>query len=444
MKRRSSCSPVFLTLALILLLLPTVSSIQGQENKIGAIQFQFDRESQVYSVGEKATITVTAATKEGTPVNSGTLTITLTNDGRDKICEPLVFDLSKDNPATINKGLDFPGFMQILAIAKAEGEKEISALAGTAFDPEKIEPGLPAPDDFDEFWARGKEEVRALDLDLKQTKIDSLSNDKRDAYSISFATVNAQRVYGYLSIPKNGSAPYPALVNVPGAGPGIGPDAWLADQGFVVLNMNVFPYECPLDKNERQKLYDEYNATLGERYCYHNGADREQYFFRAPYLGIDRAIDWLAEQDYVDSSRMGYYGTSQGGASALILGGLNDHFCAILSSVPALCDHSGLLKGRSPGWPRIVDFFKGDEKVLEATRYLDAVNFARKIDSAKIDVTVGFIDATCSPSSVYAAFNSIPSEQKAIFHETKLGHQNGEQYKQAFERLLDRVKNNGR
>ena len=141
---------------------------------------------------------------------------------------------------------------------------------------------------------------------------------------------------------------------------------------------------------------------------------------------------------------MGYYGTSQGGASALILGGLNKHFCAILSSVPALCDHAGLLKGRSPGWPRLVDFYNGDEKTLEASRYLDGVNFASNIDSATIDLTVGFIDVTCSPSSVYAAFNAIPSEKKAIYHETQLGHQNGAQYKEAFQRLLERVRNNGR
>ena len=102
------------------------------------------------------------------------------------------------------------------------------------------------------------------------------------------------------------------------------------------------------------------------------------------------------------------------------------------------------MKGRSPGWPRLVDFYNGDEKTLEASRYLDGVNFASNIDSATIDLTVGFIDVTCSPSSVYAAFNAIPSEKKAIYHETQLGHQNGAQYKEAFQRLLERVRNNGR
>ncbi len=429
----------------LLLLFLAASTTYAQNVAINAIKFSFDRDSQCYQINENATIAISALTADGELANTGSLSVKLTNDGRDAVGEGTTYDLSQANPVKLEVGLSFPGFLQIQVQAQAEGnEKPCSALAGLAFEPEKIEPGLPLPDDFEEFWAKGKEEVRAIDIDVQQTKIDSASNDKHDVYAVNFATVNNQRVYGYLSVPKTGEASYPTLVNVPGAGPGVGAEAWLADQGFVVLNMNVFPYECPLDGKERTKLYDDYNAKLGKRYCYLNGDDRDQYFFRAVYLGIDRVIDWLADQEYVDSNRMGYYGTSQGGASALILGGLNKHFCAILSSVPALCDHSGLLKGRSPGWPRIVDFYQGDEKVLEASRYLDGVNFARFIDDAVIDVTVGFIDVTCSPSSVYSAFNSIPSKQKTIYHETQLGHQNGEQYKQAFQKLQNRVKNNGR
>ncbi len=435
----------FVRLAAVFMLTTLLAATAfAQNDAVENVTFKFDRESQCYSVGEEATVTISVVNKEGL-VKSGSLTVAFTNDGRDQVAEPLSFDLAQGNPVTVKGSIDFPGFLQILATCKSVDEKTSkSALAGAAFDPEKIEPGLPKPDDFDEFWNKGKAEVRALPLDLKQTKIDSLCDDEVDVFSVNFATVNDRRVYGYLCVPKKGEAPYPTIVNVPGAGPGVGPEKWLAQRGFVVLNMNVFPYEVPLDGKERQAAYDKYNNDLGMRYCYYDGADRDKYFFRAAYLGIDRAVDWLAEQDYTDTNRMGYYGTSQGGASALILGGLNSHFCAILSSVPALCDHGGIEKGRSAGWPRIVDFYHGDQKVLEASRYLDGVNFARNIDKATIDVTVGFIDGVCSPSSVYAAFNVIPSKNKTILHETGLGHQNGEQYKKAFERFLERVNNNGR
>ena len=413
----------------------------AQDISVDSITFQFDRSSQCYSVGDEASVTINVW-GNGELLRSGVLTVVFTNDGLDKVAEPVVVDLGKDNPITLKATLEFPGFLQVLATAKsADGSTSKSALAGVAFDPEKIEPGLPQPVDFDDFWSESKAEVRKTPIDLQQTKIDELSNDDVEVFSISFATINNRRVYGYLSRPKNGNVPFPAIVNVPGAGPGVGPEIQFAKRGFVVLNMNVFPYEVPIDAAKRQEMYDQYNKDLGVRYCYFNASNRNDYFFRAAYLGIDRAVDWLAEQEYVDANRIGYYGTSQGGASALILGGLNDHFCAILASVPALCDHAGCKKGRSSGWPKLLDFYHNDPEVLEASRYLDAVNFARKIDKATIDVTVGFIDGVCSPSSVYAAYNVIPSKSKTMLHETGLGHQNGGQYAQAFERFLDRVKN---
>ena len=434
----------FLSRIIVIAVFTTIlftKAVFAQDVSFDSITFQFDRSSQCYSVGDEASVTVNVFGKDEL-IHSGFLTVTFTNDGLEKIAEPVIVDLSKDNPITLKAKLEFPGFLQILATAKStDGSASKSALAGVAFSPEKIDPGLPPPADFDEFWSAGKAEVRKTPIDIEQTKIDELSDEDVEVYSVSFATINNRRVYGFLSKPKKGNAPFPTIINVPGAGPGVGPEAQFAKRGFVVLNMNVFPYEVPLDPKKRQEAYDRYNKKLGVRYCYHNASDRNNYFFRAAYLGIDRAIDWLAEQDYVDANRIGYYGTSQGGASGLILGGLNDHFCAILASVPALCDHAGFKKGRSSGWPKLVDFYHNDSDVLEASRYLDAVNFARKINDAAIDVTVGFIDGVCSPSSVYAAYNVIPSKSKTILHETGLGHQNGAQYSQAFERFLDRVKN---
>lgn len=440
---KNKFSLLFSVFALILTSFVSGATL-AQDAAFDVISFDFDRESQCYSVGEEASITISATLKDEL-VKSGSLTVTFTNDGRDEVAAPLTFDLSENNPVTVTGALSFPGFLQIRATAKsADGNSSKSALAGAAFDPEKIEPGLPKPDDFDEYWNRGRAEVRSIPMDLQQQKIDSLSNESHTVYEVSFATVNDQRVYGYLSVPCKGEAPYPVIVNVPGAGPGIGPEFWLADKGFVALTMNVFPYPVSLNTTERQSMYDEFNKNAGKTYCYIDADNRDKFFFRPVYLGIDRAIDWLAEQDYVDASRIGYYGSSQGGASALILGGLNKRFCAILAAVPALCDHGGYEKGRSAGWPKLVDFYHGDANVREASQYLDAVNFARNIDQATIEITVGFIDVVCSPSSVYSAYNVIPSANKAIIHEPKLGHRNEKKFLDAYDRLLERVKNNGR
>ena len=59
--------------------------------------------------------------------------------------------------------------------------------------------------------------------------------------------------------------------------------------------------------------------------------------------------------------------------------------------------------------------------VLEMASYFDAAHFARRITGPVI-VSVGFIDQTCSPSSVYAAFNEIRTP-KRIFNGPLNGHE---------------------
>ena len=61
-------------------------------------------------------------------------------------------------------------------------------------------------------------------------------------------------------------------------------------------------------------------------------------------------------------------------------------------------------------------------QVVNAVRYYDAVNFAARTKAPGF-FTVGFIDTTCPPSSVYAAYNALRS-RKEIFHDIAAGHTN--------------------
>lgn len=417
------------TLFAALCMLTSAAAYAGGVDKI---TISFDHEDALYKVGEEATFTISALDASGAPADSGVLTIRGTNDGRDVLGTATV-DLASEQPSTYTYGLSKPGFVKVFVDWKsADGSEKKDALAGVGFEPEKIKPGQPKPDDFDEFWAAGKAEVRAIPIDVQQRKLEEQSNENRDMYAISFATVNNQRVTGYLGIPKTGKAPYPALVNVAFAGTGFGPDMAATDEGFVTFTLNVFPYEVPIDETVRNETYKAFNDQLGCAYFEYNMRDRDNYFYRAPILGLDRAIDWFAEQEYVDPERIGYHGTSQGGGMGLILTGLNKHIKRAMFSVPAMCDPSGYLEGRNSGWPQLPYNWrnKTEEEITqtrEALRYYDAANFAQSID-IPATVTVGFIDVTCCPSSVYATYNSIPSKHKQIKNGIGVWHTNDTNY----------------
>ena len=411
-------------------LLACVSLVWADEIKV---EVDLDRENHTYTLDENAQFTVKVTDANGELVKEGQLQCVFTNDNRIELNRETV-DLSQSNPATVSGNLGVPGFLSLRATFNG-----VSALGGAAFEPEKIEPAQPMPDDFWDYWRGLQKKLRAeVPADLQLEKIDSWSNDKKTTYRISMATFDGQRAYGFLAVPA-GDGPFPVLVTVSWAGVGFGPEATgPVNEGFMVLAMPIFPYPVAIDYAERQKQYDDYNEGLGIRYCYYGAPDRDKYFFRNAYLGIDRVMDYVLERPDADKTRVGYFGTSQGGGSALILGGLNGKFTHISGNVPALCDHGGAIVNRSPGWPKLYDTVQ-DPKVAEMGPYFDGVNFARGI-TCPIRISVGFIDTTCSPSSVYAAFNMIPSKDKEMLIEPHRGHATGEKSAQIMQWVKEAVK----
>ena len=105
-------------------------------------------------------------------------------------------------------------------------------------------------------------------------------------------------------------------------------------------------------------------------------------------------------------------GGSQGGALSIITAALNEKVKALVAFYPALCDLSGYAKGRAGGWPHM---FKDKESLtnerLKTTAYYDVVNFARLLKVPGF-YSWGYNDRTCSPTSVYSAYNIISAPKE--------------------------------
>ena len=377
-----------------------------------------DKADAVYKCGEKAVFTITASDDEGKPLPTAAK-VRFTNDGRKLIREDVI-DFSKKATQTVEGSMDVPSFLKMVVSAQydnAEGKKVTAhSQAAAAFEPDKIRAAKPEPKDFMDYWKGELEKAnKEIPLDVQMTKMDKLSNDNHTSYRISFAAPGG-RVYGFLCVPSK-PGKKPAIVSVPGAGPGVlAPEV---NDNYVSLVMNVHPYDTATPDKSYKDLYAELNKN--GVYMYHGGADRQNNFYHRPIIGIARAVEWLAKRDDVNAKRIGYHGNSQGGGFGFILGGLTHRFAAIVCNVPALCDHYGADMERNPGWPFYVHNFRGQENIDSMLPYYDAVNFARHI-GAPIRVIVGFIDTTCSPSSIYAAFNAIRSKDKKIINELDMGH----------------------
>ena len=408
-----------------------------------------DRSDCLYRCGETAKISVTAVDTNGIAVKSGKVSVVFDNFGDRKVSPDRVVDLGKENPFTVNGSRTTPGFLRLtlkpfdkdvvgLGNRGYNGKPRVNEpyYYGVGFEPERIEAGTPNPPDFDAFWAdaiRNLEETVPLDPQVEP--ITEGAPEGFNLFRVSFATCGGRRVYGWLVEPKDLSrGPFRGKVEVPGAGLGATVPTG-AEPDTVRLLINVHTYPQPEAKDaagrvdlktpyERQK--EKWAKPFGVKDYYLGGIHlgREQYFYYAAILGINRAIDWLATRPSCDPSRISYRGTSQGGGFGLYLTALNKHISRSCIFVPALTDLLGSkIEGRESGWPRLIEEQLPENRAAAEkwAPYFCGVNFARRI-TCPIRFVVGFADTVCPPHAGYAAYNVCPSKDKKIINGIAMFH----------------------
>ena len=376
-----------------------------------------ERESAVYRKGETVTFEL-KLDENGRPAD-GEVEWTLSKDGVAPTRSGRV--AVKNGRATVTGRLDEPGFLQLRATVPS-GAQKVTALAGAAVDPEAIRPSAPAPADFDTFWTEQKRRLAAVPANVQLTPVKA-PREGLEAFDVQADAV-ASKVSGYYVRPA-GSPPRsrPAVLTVHGAGVRSadlnGPAGW-AREGAIALDINAHG----LPNGKEKAFYDALAAGELRNYRTAGRESRETVYFLGMMLRMLRAIDVLTAQPEWDGKTLIVYGSSQGGYQAIVAAGLDARVSFFAAGVPAGCDHTGALAGRIAGWPKFIPTTEKSPPpgVVEAVKYFDAVNFAARAKAPGI-FTVGFIDATCPPTSVYAAYNALRGK-KEIFHDVAAGHTN--------------------
>ena len=412
--------PRCLTVCVTLLAI-SFSVLAAQETATAAkaltLNISVDRPDAIYQLGQVATFTIEAQ-EDAQPLNETAVTCVFSKDGwQPKQAETVSL---KNGKATLTGKLDEPGFLLLRAtIGKT------TALAGAAYEPLQLKPSLPPPADFDQFWAKPKDALAEVPMTSKLIRVEPPSKGI-EAFDVEVACVG-KAVTGYLGKPENPKAKsLPAILFVHGAGvrsSNLSSTSWaLKEGGMLALDINAHG----LPNGQPDEFYK--NLAEGELKTYRTAGnhDREECYFKGMFLRMIRAIDFLTSQPEWDGKTLIVYGTSQGGFQALAAAGLDARVTFICAGVPAGCDHTGSAANRISGWPKLAPVDsegKPDPIAFEVARYFDCVNFAGRAKCQGAVVTVGYIDTTCPPTSVYAAFNNLPVP-KAIHADVAAGHSN--------------------
>jgi cephalosporin-C deacetylase-like acetyl esterase len=252
-------------------------------------------------------------------------------------------------------------------------------------------------------------------MDAKLSPVEG-PNANLACFDVQVPCLGGAPVSGYLALPKD-AAPksLPAILWVHGAGvrsASLGSAVKGAQSGM--LSMDINAHGIPNGKPD--EFYRQLSNGPLKDYRQAGRESRETIYFRGMFLRLARAIDFLTSRAEWNGQVLAVVGHSQGGGQALAAGGIDERVTLIAAGVPAICDHTGRAAGRVNGWPKLVPTGadgKPEPVILEASRYVDAVNFASHCRAEAI-LSVGFIDPVCPPSSVYAAFNCLQGPKQMI------------------------------
>jgi cephalosporin-C deacetylase-like acetyl esterase len=400
---------------------PPVESKSASKGEVPRIQSHTDRPEAWYLPGE----TVIFHFKPAADSLKGSVADwQLSKDGLPPFLEGKA-QLNEEGTFKIEGKLDEPGFLSCKIVATAPSGLKVSALCAAAISPEVIQPSMPAPEDFDLFWDTKKKQLANIQPTPRLNKAPSPQPDI-ELFDVQIKCVGPD-VSGYFARPTSKDpALKPAILTLHGAGvrsaSTAGPIAW-AKEGFLAMDINAhgIPNGRPPEHYDGQA--NSLSATSLKDYRFRGITSRESHYFVGMFLRIIRAIDFLTSQKDWDGQTMIVFGSSQGGAQALAAAGLDSRVTFFAAGVPAMCDHTGFAANRINGWPKFLKadpMGDDDQKIAEASRYVDCVNFASRIKAPGI-VTVGFVDTVCPPTGIFAAYNAIPS-QKAIYTQPGIGH----------------------
>jgi cephalosporin-C deacetylase len=157
--------------------------------------------------------------------------------------------------------------------------------------------------------------------------------------------------------------------------------------------------------------------------------DRKQYYFRRVFTDAVRAVDAARTLPGVDAAKTLVAGGSQGGGIALAAAGLVGDLAGAMIDVPFMCHYErALAVTDSDPFGEIRRFFAvhrtRTEAVFDTLSYFDGVNLAKRA-SAPALFSVGLMDETCPPSTVFAAYNAYGGAPKEIVVYPFNGHEGG-------------------
>ena len=279
----------------------------------------------------------------------------------------------------------------------------------------------PRPDDFDAFWDRALEEMRATDsqVELRPAKF---SAPFADCFDLFFTGVGGSRVHAKYLRPKKSTLPHPAVLQFHGYSCDSGD--WNDKLGYVALGFSVASLDCRGQGGISEDLGGVRGNTFKGQIIRGLDDDPNKFAFRQIFLDTAQLAKIVMSFDDVDAGRVGAMGGSQGGALTLACAALVPAIRRAAPMYPFLSDYRRVweMDLAKDAFEEIRTYFRRydplharEEEIFTKLGYIDIQHLAPRV-RAEVLMGCGLMDTICPPSSQFACYNKITSKKEVMIY----------------------------
>ena len=286
----------------------------------------------------------------------------------------------------------------------------------------------PKPADFDEYWDRALKELDAASLEYELVPADFHCKGIL-CYDLYFTGVGGARIHGKFLRPEVIEKPAPAVCMFHGYSGNCG--GWMDKVAYAADGMVI----CAIDVRGQGGSSEDCVPVKGNTLHGHiirgmDDPDPDKLFFRNVYLDCAQIARILMSMPFVDETKVGCFGGSQGGALTVACMCLEPRIARAVPTFPFLTDYKRVwemdldvaayselreyLRLFDPRHERIDAFW-------EKLGYIDLHHLADRC-RAKVLMITALIDTICPPSTQFAIYNNLVCEKDQILY-PDFGHE---------------------
>ena len=290
----------------------------------------------------------------------------------------------------------------------------------------------PKPADFDEFWDNQLAKLNEIDPKIEIREANYKSKFA-DAYEIFFTSTQGARIYAKMLKPKNVTGKLPTLLTYHG----LSGSCWsfngmlaYASQGFCVFSM---------DARGQGGFSQDVGGAPGTTNVtfFMRGIEGtpEQMYGVNLFLDTAMMVKVAKSMDFVDGTRMGVCGGSQGGALSVACAALCPEIKLCAPDYPYMSDYKRVweMDQAERAYDGLKWYFKRhdprherEEEIFLKLGYIDLQHLAPRI-KAEFLMGTGLMDNVCPPSTQFAIYNKVTSKKNVLIypdfgHEGLKGH----------------------